>query len=267
MARPPAGARPSRPGSAVRAASRHRGPHRIGLWARPAPRHLVRDPGPQSRRDRSIHRRSWRRRGRRLCGALYRGGRPFAAGRRDHDRDRRLPVRPVDRHHRGARRRAGRRHRDLPDRAERVRRMPDAARRAVRGEARGGLPRRCVQLSVVPAARAVSVLAGQSGARAVRRPALDLRRRHRHRHPAGDIGLRGVRRGSRQRHRGAGEPIQCLPRRRPRRLQDRFRSVACADADAAAGAWGVRAAGARSGVARAASSGASSTPASRRRLL
>ena len=143
--------------------------------------------------------------------------------------------------------------------------MADAARRAVRGEARGGLPRRCLQLSAVPAARAVSVLAGQPGARAVRRPALDLRRRHRHRHPAGDLDLRGVRRGSRQRHRGAGGPIQRLPRRRTRRLQGRFRSVAGADADAAAARLGRSRCWRSFRRSRAASSGASSTPASRRR--
>ena len=47
--------------------------------------------------------------------------------------------------------------------------MADAARRSIRGEARGRLSRRCVQLPGVPAAGAVSVLAGKPRCRAVRR--------------------------------------------------------------------------------------------------
>ena len=73
---------------------------------------------------------------------------------------------------------------------ERVRRVPDAARRPAGGEARRRLPRGRVQLPVVPAAGAVSVLPGQSGAGAGRRAARDLRRRDRDRHHSGDLRVR-----------------------------------------------------------------------------
>ena len=205
---------------AVRAAHCRRGPDRAGLRARPASRHLARNSG-RAIAPRSIS--SSREHGvAAVAGyiALYIAvvGLSLPGGAL-------LTViggilfGPVVGGARGDRRRARRRDRHLPDREERVRRMADAPRRAARGEARRRLSRRRVQLSAVPAAGAVSVLAGQSRARAVRRPALDLRRRDRDRHPPGDLRLRVLRRRPRQRDRRAGSPIQRLPRRRPRRLQ------------------------------------------------
>ena len=83
-----------------------------------------------------------------------------------------------------------------------------APRRAARQQARRGFPRGRVQLSAVPAAGAgVSVLSGQSRARAGRRETADLRRRDRDRHHA--------RRPSRLRS-SARASTACSPRRRLR---------------------------------------------------
>ena len=100
-----------------------------------------------------------------------------------------------------------------------------APRRAAGREARRRVSRRCVQLSAVPAVGAdVSVLAGQSRAGAVRRPAADLRRAR----PC--IGIMPatfafafVGAGLDSVDRGAGGRLPGLPCRRTDRLPARFR--------------------------------------------
>ncbi len=136
-----------------------------------APRNVAGKPGPLSHRARRLHRRAWLAAvaafvalyiavvALSIPGALFltiTGGFLFGTfvGRRRRDF-----------------RRERRRDADLSDRPDGVRRIPVAARRPARGEARRRLPRRRVQLSAVPAAGAVSVFHRQPGRGAGRRSA------------------------------------------------------------------------------------------------
>ena len=121
-----------------------------------APPALVRDAGAPSRghaTPSSPHHRVDR--DRRLCRDLCGGGRALAAGRRRAHDHRRLPVRRLVGGAGGVVGCDHRRHHHLPDRQERVRRAPRAARRSAGRQARRRLSRRRVQLPAVPAAGAV----------------------------------------------------------------------------------------------------------------
>ena len=115
----------------------------------------------------------------------------------------------------------------LPDRQERARRASRAPRagrwrRSWREGFRADAFSYLLFLRLVPIFPfwLVNLVAG-----AVRRAACDLRRGDRARHHSGDLRLRVRRRRARQRDRRAGGRLQCLPRRRARRLPARLRSA------------------------------------------
>ena len=124
---------------------------------------LVRDAGPPSRGDRA---RSSRRTSSRRSPPMSRSMSRRSRCRSRADSSSRSSAASCSApFSAGAAALVGRDHRarsDLPDRQERVRRIPGAPGRSAGGEARGRLSRRCVQLSAVPAAGAGRFRSGWS---------------------------------------------------------------------------------------------------------
>ena len=177
--RKPAGNRPGRAGSArhpaFRAARRHRGAGRAGLWRWACTATLSLETLVRHRTaiDRFVA-EPCRRRGRRpISRSISRWWRCRCRAALIMTHDRRHPVRAGDRRAspRSSARTIGATLIFLIARSAAGERL---MRRAgpLAAQARRRLPRRCLQLSAVPAAGAgLSVLSGQSGAGAVRRPA------------------------------------------------------------------------------------------------